>query len=151
MPTLPDFLRESNLIEGITREHAAFQIELAAASRFLEAPTLLVQTLCDLQAVLAPGEPLRERKGQDVQVGGYVAPPGGPNIRSRLEIILHRAATDDNPWHTHCRYEMLHPFMDGNGRTGRMLWAWHMRRLGRDPFALPFLHRFYYQTLENSR
>ena len=50
-----------------------------------------------------------------------------------------------------CAYEMLHPFMDGNGRSGRALWAWMMLRLGQDPFALLFLHRFYYQTLENSR
>jgi len=41
--------------------------------------------------------------------------------------------------------------MDGNGRTGRAIWAWQMQRLGRDPFALPFLHRFYYQTLEAIR
>lgn len=46
---------------------------------------------------------------------------------------------------------MLHPFMDGNGRTGRAVWAWAMQRDGQDPFALSFLHRFYYQTLEYSR
>jgi Fic family protein len=38
--------------------------------------------------------------------------------------------------------------MDGNGRTGRMLWAWHMKHQGRDPFLRPFLHTWYYQTLQ---
>ena len=57
----------------------------------------------------------------------------------------------DNPWKMHVDFETLHPFMDGNGRTGRALWAWHMRRLDLDPFALSFLHRFYYQTLSSVR
>jgi hypothetical protein len=29
------------------------------------------------------------------------------------------------------------------------VWAWQMQKMGRDPFALPLLHRFYYQTLES--
>ena len=77
-----------------------------------------------------------------------IAPPGGPNIARRLEALLHHANESIDPWEIHCRFEVLHPYQDGNGRTGRLLWAWHMRRLGRDPFVRPFLHSFYYQTLE---
>jgi Fic family protein len=56
-----------------------------------------------------------------------------------------------SPYQQHHQYESLHPFTDGNGRSGRTIWAWHMMRVGRDPFALPFLHRFYYQALEAGR
>jgi len=41
--------------------------------------------------------------------------------------------------------------MDGNGRSGRAIWAWQMLGDEQDPFAIPFLHRFYYQTLDASR
>ncbi len=75
-------------------------------------------------------------------------------IRPRLELkILERLVAIYAPSHKlrrTVRYELLHPFSVGNGRSGRTLWAWCMLRRGDDPFTLPFLHRFYYQTLEHS-
>lgn len=149
MSDLEAFVRESNLIEGIARDPTPD--EIAAHERFLALFQLSIPMLCELQKVLAPGHPLRLEMDMNVRVGNYVAPRGGPEIKRKLNSILKRANDDQNPWSVHCSYEMLHPFCDGNGRTARAIWAWQMRGLGRGPFALPFLHRFYYQTLENSR
>src|SRR6267154_4817348 len=90
----------------------------------------------------------------NVRVGNYVAPMGGRNIKIEMMHIVDKLnkaklGIHDNPWKIHVEFEHLHPFMDGNGRTGRAIWAWHMLKLGMYPFALPFLQRFYYQTLEN--
>ena len=144
---LNTFLGESNAIEGI--HGAATRAELDAARHFLGLPTVTVDDLNAAQMVFAPRRPLRDRPGMDVRVGDYVAPPGGPEIVTRLSEILDIAHKGNDPWQLHITFETLHPYLDGNGRTGRLLWAWHMRRLGRDPFVLPFLHRFYYQTLEH--
>lgn len=146
---LVEFVRESNAIEGITREPTTD--ELLASERFLHLFQLSAVTLGDLQAVYAPDKPLREQDGMNVRVGKHTPPPGGPHIRRQLNNLLARANRGADPWKTHLHYETLHPYLDGNGRTGRMLWAWQMRNHGRDPFGLPFLHRFYYQTLELSR
>jgi Fic/DOC family len=146
MSQLETFLHESNHIEGICRGPSDAETE--AFRRFLRCANPTAATLGDLQAVFAPGMPIRERLGMDVRVGNYIAPAGGPAIVRRLNTLLRRMRDGSDPWTTHVAFEMLHPYCDGNGRTGRMLWAWHMRALGRDPFALPFLHRFYYQTLE---
>ncbi len=148
--SLVDFLRESNAIEGI---HGMPTLpEIKAAELFLEAPEMSVGVLGKLQAVIAPKKPLRSRPGMDVRVGSYIAPPGGPNIPLRLAALTMAANTpNDDPWERHCAFEMLHPYMDGNGRTGRLLWVWQTLRLGRDPFRLPFLQAFYYETLGHSR
>lgn len=148
---LRKFIEESNRIEGIHTPVSAEDIDRLRT--FLKAP-LTMQSLIDLQAYIAPGKPLRRELGMDVRVGQYVAPAGGPGIAVELGALLDtlRDAADEqvakSPFETHCDFESLHPFMDGNGRTGRALWAWHMRAIGEDPFALGFLHAFYYQTLQ---
>ncbi len=139
------FVRESNLIEGIDR--APTDEELAAHETLLRLPSISAAALGDFQCIVAPGKPLRERPGMNVRVGNYIAPDGGPNIVKRLQKIC-RDAHGGPIWKTHVQFERLHPYMDGNGRTGRALWLWMMNRGGHSPFGLTFLHRFYYKTLE---
>jgi hypothetical protein len=139
------FLEESNRIEGIYRDASA--AEMAAFQKFMALYELRVTDIGDLQCVFAPHCPLRERYGMEVRVGNHIAPSGGPQIVRRLQALLRRVHSLSDPWKTHAEFERLHPYLDGNGRTGRMLWAWHMQASGKRPFALSFLHRFYYQTL----
>lgn len=143
---LKGFLVESNRIEGITGTN---ENEIDAADNFMSLPALTVPSLNELQQMFAPNKPLRERAGLNVRVGRYIAPEGGPHIREALDHLLRLASESSDPWAVHVEYETLHPYLDGNGRTGRMVWAWQMQRLGRRPFALGFLHTFYYQTLEH--
>ena len=138
------FMQESLAIEGIHRE--PFSAELFASREFLLSPMTLASVL-KIQAVYAPGMPLREKVGLNVKVGGYLAPPGSPDIRRRLKRLL-KAELD--AYCLHVDFELLHPFMDGNGRTGRIIWAHRMMRDGMNPFSITFLHRFYYQTLAHA-
>jgi len=139
IPAIVAFVRNSNLIAGI--ERASTVDEVSATKCFLELPTLLLMDVCALQAVYAPDEPIRERVGMNVTIE-----------LTKLCMRVSRAPSPpyDNPWLEHITFENLHPFPEGNGRTGRAIWAWHMQKIGVDPFALPFLQRFYYQTIENS-
>lgn len=144
MWTLKDFVRESNRIEGIIRDPLGTEIE--AHQRFLELKTITVNDLENFVAIIQPRAILRRKIGYDVRVGSYIAPPGGPEIEIQLRQLL-ESITKYNSYETHVAYEALHPFTDGNGRSGRVIWLRMM-----DGYAsLGFLHTFYYQTLGASR
>lgn len=142
-----DFVRESNRIEGILREPT--DAEVAETVSFLDARAPDVIDVENLVSVYQPGAVLRLSPGLNVRVGSHIAPAGGPEIGAQLAELLTGLGAKD-PWATHVAYETLHPFTDGNGRSGRAIWAWQMVRR-REGLSLGFLHRFYYQTLETSR
>ena len=137
---LVDFIRESNRIEGIVREPTAN--EIAAHETFLEkSPS--IESLSKFVSEVQPNAMPRKYDGLDVVVGRYVPPPGGPEIVLRLEEILDGLS---HPYEVHHKYEALHPFTDGNGRSGRVLWLWNVGGIKYAP--LGFLHHWYYQTLQ---
>jgi hypothetical protein len=136
------FVEESNRIEGILRPPTPAELE--EFKRFLALEEVTVEEMEHFVSVYQPGARLRDKLGLDVRVGGYLPPRGSPQIRDHLVDLLY---DDEMSAHEqHVAYEALHPFTDGNGRSGRMLWAWRMKT-----FPLGFLHSFYYQTLDSSR
>lgn len=146
---LINFVKESNSIEGINRE--PLEEEIAAHTKFLDLDEIKVADLCGFVKVVA-NRSLRVNYGDDVYVGGHIPPSGGPVIEKKLEALLVDIQTDVlNSYNAHVKYELLHPFMDGNGRSGRVLWAWHRMREGFNPFSLSFMHTWYYQSLTAAR
>lgn len=143
MNDIKAFVTESNRIEGISRPPT--KEEIAEHARFVSLHRVTIDELEKFVGVYQPGAVLRDKMGLDVRVGSYFPPRGGMEIRDMLQSLLDRMHAL-GPYFTHLEYETIHPFTDGNGRSGRVLWAWQMQN-----YPLGFLHHFYYQTLQKLR
>lgn len=150
---LVEFIKESNGIENLWHEPGEAEIE--AYKNFLELDQITVAHLeAFVTSIAGQRAGLRVSPGMDVIVGAHVPPRGGPRIYSNLVHLLYEISapgkTLDDIFRDHVQYETLHPFMDGNGRSGRAIWLWQMVLNYRDisqVLQIPFLQRFYYQTL----
>ena len=136
------FIAESNIIEGMGQPT---EREIAAHKNLLKLEKLTVADLEVFVGLVQPNAVLRRKVGLDVRVGDYIAPLGGPHIEIILKGLLDDANYGAPSYEIHMRYETIHPFTDGNGRSGRAIWLWQRKGIA----PLGFLHQFYYDTLGN--
>ena len=139
------FVKESNEIEGIFN---VTEDEIVSTIHFINNKNPTIDDLIALVKVYQPDAELRNKKGLDVCVGNYIAPAGGPIIETALKALLSELQMR-HPFDFHNCYEDLHPFTNGNGRTGRALWANQIHTLT-DIYPIGFLHLWYYQSLEKT-
>lgn len=86
-----------------------------------------------------------------VRVGGHLPPPAkqvGPLMRELLEWWNQKSKS----WSPvissaviHYRFEDIHPFADGNGRSGRMLALWELYRRGFDTHHIFSVDEVYWE------
>jgi Fic family protein len=86
-----------------------------------------------------------------VRVGSYVAPPPArvQPMMSELLVWWNKQAAKISPILSsailHHQFETIHPFADGNGRTGRMLSLWELYRRGFDNHHIFSIDEFYWE------
>ena len=148
MITLIEFVEESNLIEGID---VVSSDDMKAHEELLALPHLTVKDVERFVSLVQPNAILRRPVGLNVRVGSHVAPPGGPKIEPALKRLLglvnrdwvEEGHCDRAAYKAHLAYEDLHPFSDGNGRSGRAIWLWMREGLT----GCGFLHEWNKQVL----
>jgi Fic family protein len=100
--------------------------------------------------VMDQGEAGRYRTMQ-VRVGAYVPPPPADVSGLMFELLewWHKESAALSPVLSsaivHYRFEAIHPFADGNGRTGRALALWELYRRGFDSHHIFSVDEFYWE------
>ena len=86
-----------------------------------------------------------------VRVGSYVA-PSAEDVQPLMSELLEWWNMDSakvspilSSAIVHHRFETIHPFADGNGRTGRMLALWELYRRGFDTHHIFSVDEFYWE------
>jgi len=160
---LRDFVIESNTVEGIVRDEKTLKEEVEAHERLLRCKKVEVRDVVRLVNTVQPNAQFRDH--QDIPGVCVIArvqrrhhtetvvmsepPESGPLIRARLQDVLDKVERMENVYTNHLLYEELHPFTDGNGRSGRAVWLWQMLRTDIPwgyRFELPFLQKWYYDS-----
>jgi Fic family protein len=87
-----------------------------------------------------------------VRVGRYLPPPPGDVSGLMFELLAwwNKKAAKMSPVLSsaivHYRFESIHPFADGNGRTGRALALWELYRRGFDTHHIFSVDEFYWEN-----
>jgi Fic family protein len=141
-PLEKEFLRESNAIEGVYDEDSFRQAVIAwtylKKQKVLTTSVVLkTHKLLMLHSDLRPNEKGYFRIVR-VYVGGREGAPWRevPELMRKWTFEGLRSLPEIDPKFLHVEYEKIHPFVDGNGRTGRMFMNWQLVKKLKKPLLI---------------
>lgn len=113
------------------------------------------EDVCELHRILADGVMDQGEAGRyrtiAVRVGRHVPPPPADVSGLMFELLTwwNGASMELSPVLSssilHYRFEAIHPFADGNGRTGRALALWDLYRRGFDTHHIFSVDEYYWE------
>lgn len=168
------FVIESNMIDpqpgfsGNSPGDLIYDNHMAALDLVLSNDwNLELSSALDIHRVLTKGIPFFEDYGMsgkyrevDCWVGSSICPKPFmiPNLMVHWYELTMRLIEEGEKspleiaWISHHMFEVIHPFIDGNGRTGRLIFNKILNQLGEKPRIIFYEDRFqYYEAISDFR
>lgn len=168
------FVIESNMIDpqpgfsGNSPGDLMYDNHMAALDLVLSNDwNLELSSALDIHRVLTKGIPFFEDCGMsgkyrevDCWVGSSICPKPFmiPNLMVHWYELTMRLIEEGEKspleiaWISHHMFEVIHPFIDGNGRTGRLIFNKILNQLGEKPRIIFYEDRFqYYEAISDFR
>lgn len=135
MVKLKEYISESNAIEDV---HTQSSIDDSLdAWNYLEKQDSLPHDVVQRahEHILKNRQPEIAGDYRDIQVSiGERTPPPPVVVQSEMEKLLHWEPVDPlEAIEWHIAFEHIHPFADGNGRIGRLIYLWHCKGMDAEP------------------
>lgn len=135
-----EMLVQSNLIEDMSMKYA-HEDAMKAWKYIVTVPELSIGAILRVHELLMTRINPRiagNLRTVDVYIGGHRKEYTGrenllADIRGfidNVDKVGYMADKEKGARNCHIEFEDVHPFEDGNGRTGRILYNWHRLRLG---------------------
>lgn len=156
---MQEHIRQSNLIEGIDSPKEDEQSLHAWEQLVKHQGKLDHGVICKTQKLITLNQKdlvgpergyYRDMSKVNVTIAGHMCPEYRfvPDLMSNWLLDYEELG----PWKAHVRFETIHPFVDGNGRTGRMLMWWHEIAIDKMPTLFKVSERqAYYDKLNEDR
>lgn len=158
------FLSESNAIEDV-HDSDSFQKAVDAWKFLRVQPELTIPVILETHKILMQNQPLRPdeigffrkrpvwiagREGVDSERIEDHIREWLLDVKTTLDVKTSRAETALNIRRDHVTYEKIHPFIDGNGRTGRLFLNWERVHVGLPVLVIKAKERYkYYEWFKN--
>ena len=148
-------LDEANVKDPHTKEVLRYRAALRMGYESLEHQPLNLELIRSVCSTLLDEDVEFRPAGKGVRIFNhamgrttYTPPMGGPNMFSKLENLEEYLLSRDGPDPLirmavgHYQFEAIHPFTDGNGRTGRILNILYLLHAGLLEIPVLYLSRF---------
>lgn len=129
MDSVREFLKESNAIEGVHGK-GALDDALEAWDFVMSKNTITLDTIKETHRLLMRHQPLAKKyigefRDCNIWIGGKLGMlPIIIRPTLQWEFCFETMRVYPNWKALHIKYEKIHPFADGNGRTGRIFMNW---------------------------